>query len=81
MAFPESLELVDSGAGITQVQAAYAAAALGLAGDPVLVDLVFTDGTLTEVSYVAEIDEVAAQSVTTLAPLSDTTPIIAPISP
>ncbi len=78
MGTPDSLELVSSDGGITVVRAVYPAAALGIDGEPVVTSLSFENGALTQVAFEAEISGVAARSVTTLAPLSDTSPIVAP---
>jgi hypothetical protein len=44
----------------------------------VLVTLTFNDSTLVEVRFSSEIDGNTIESTTTLAPLTDTTPVSAP---
>jgi len=78
MGSPDSVELVGSDGGVTVIEAVYPAAALGIDGDPVVTTLSFESGVLTQVAFEAEISGAVARSVTTLAPLADSSPIIAP---
>jgi hypothetical protein len=75
---PESITLVSTAEDRTTVLATYTAADVGLSGDPVDVTLVFADGNLVGFSFTADLDGTIVSSDTSLAPLTDTSPITAP---
>ncbi len=60
------------------VNATYAAAVLGLSGEPVVVRLAFADRFLVEASYRAAVDDGEVTTVTSFKPILDVAPITAP---
>jgi hypothetical protein len=80
MTTPDSLELIASTGDTVSVSAFYPAAVVGLSGDPVEVVLDFEKGNLVGVSFTVDADGNIIESTTSLSPLADATPIVAPTS-
>lgn len=78
MAAPESISLVAADGNSATLRAIYPATALGLSGESVEVLLDFRDEKLVGITFTADIEGNRTESVTSLAPLSDSTPITAP---
>lgn len=78
LAAPIALEQV-TGGGVTTLQATYAAAALGLEGEPVRV-MVTIDGAVVTFRYEQTSSGHAVVSTTVLRPATDTAPIAKPAS-
>jgi hypothetical protein len=80
MAEPQSVELMASDAGIATVLAIYPAEVMGLSGNPVEAILEFHDSILVGISFTTEVAGNVTESTTSLGPLADATPIVAPTS-
>lgn len=78
MVAPQSMEVMTADAGIATIRAVYSAETVGLSGNPVEVVLDFHDGVLVGVSYTVDVAGNVTESITTLSPLTDNTPITAP---
>jgi hypothetical protein len=80
LATPVAVALLPTTDGSVAVRATVAAVALGVAADGnVDVDIVLVNGAITQVSYSTAVEGGTAQVVTTVGPVLDPTPIVAPI--
>lgn len=81
LAQPSSLETAEAVVGNMGLLAVYPGAILGFPEGSVEVMLTLRDALLTQATYHAVIDGVNIETVTTFAPLEDTSPITAPSQP
>lgn len=77
---PAAVALLPTADGSVAVRATVSAVSLGVAAEGnVDVDVVIINGAITQVSYASAIEGGTAQVVTTIGPVVDATPIVAPI--